>query len=162
MKILRLALCAVIVFTILMASIYCDSVADNNSNTYRISFTNGVKFDSKLMKDDLNAISNWVKQVRFTVETSDDVFTIGYRVGDDGFDYDRMTEDIELTLGDLNHYLESDEECKTNDSLTLQDLCLYDADIFLDDADAYTKTLDIISKLSGIDGIKQNGAITDE
>ena len=147
-------LCISILFTALVAPSYAinnyDSLYSSSETSYCIEFDDGINFYSPAVKSNLEAISQELKEVVFSIDAGDDIFTIGYYLGDDPFSMTKISQELEKTLDNIRDDIITDERLSSNNQVSADNMEL--EYVVIDTTDSISK---IISKLSGATSANQ-------
>ncbi len=157
-RILYVVLCLILLAVAFSIPSYCNESNSSirESVKYRIQFSEGISFDSQCMKSNLMTLENNIDQVLFTVDAGEDVFTIGYHVGERGFDYATMYDDIENAVKELNNDILHDERLKSNRAVSVNDLNMsYAETTGLDSHAIFNNGVDNIPALSCVDKVTE-------
>ena len=93
-------------------------------NSYRIDFQNDILFNSPTMRSNLSTISESLDEVVFTVDAGDDTFTVGYYLGDEIYSLEKIMQQIEITVDEINSDVKTEARVSSNNHILLSDLQL--------------------------------------
>ncbi len=119
-------LCITILFSALVAPSYAinnnDALYSNNETSYCIEFNDGINLYSPAVESNLESISQELKEVVFSVDAGDDVFTIGYYLGDEPFSMAKITQELEKTLDNIRDDIITDERLSSNNQVNAENM----------------------------------------
>lgn len=101
-----------------------DSPKTSRENSYRIDFQNDILFDSPTMRSNLSTISESLDEIVFTVDAGDDTFTVGYYLGDEIYSLEKIMQQIEATVDEINSDIKNETRVSSNNHILLSDLQL--------------------------------------
>lgn len=101
-----------------------DSPKASRENSYRIDFQNDILFNSPTMRSNLSTISESLDEVVFTVDAGDDTFTVGYNLGDEIYSLEKIMQQIEITVDEINSDVKTEARVSSNNHILLSDLQL--------------------------------------
>ena len=101
-----------------------DSPKASRENSYRIDFQNDILFNSPTMRSNLSTISESLDEVVFTVDAGDDTFTVGYYLGDEIYSLEKIMQQIEITVDEINSDVKTEARVSSNNHILLSDLQL--------------------------------------
>lgn len=93
----------------------------------------------------MESISQDLKEVAFTIDAGDDIFTIGYSLGDEPFSLTKITQALEKTLDNIRDDIITDERLSSNNQVSAENMEL--EYVVIKTADSVSK---ITSKLSNV------------
>lgn len=67
-----------------------------------VSIIMQILFNSPTMRSNLSTISESLDEVVFTVDAGDDTFTVGYYLGDEIYSLEKIMQQIEITVDEIN------------------------------------------------------------
>lgn len=122
-----------------------DNTKASKEDSYRIDFQKDIQFNSSTMSNNLNIVSKSLDEIVFTVDAGDDTFTVGYYLGDEIYSLEKVIQQIETTVDEINYDIENETRVSSNNHISLSDLQL--KYIVVDTAEPIS---DIESTLSGV------------
>ena len=98
-----------------------------------------------MMRNSLNRVSESLDEIVFTVDAGDDTFTVGYYLGDEIYSLEKVIQEIETTVDEIDYDIKNETRVSANNHISLSDLQL--EYIVVDTAEPIS---DIESTLSGV------------
>ena len=83
-----------------------------------------ILFNSPTMRSNLSTISESLDEVVFTVDAGDDTFTVGYYLGDEIYSLEKIMQQIEITVDEINSDVKTEARVSSNNHILLSDLQL--------------------------------------
>lgn len=101
-----------------------DNTKASKEESYRIDFQNDILFNSTTMRSNLNIVSENLDEIVFTVDAGDDTFTVGYYLGDETYSLEKIMQQIETTVDEINSDIKNEARVSSNNHISLSDLQL--------------------------------------
>ena len=101
-----------------------DNAKASKEDSYRIDFQNDILFNSSTMRSNLNKVSENLDEIVFSVDAGDDTFTVGYYLGDEIYSLEKLIQQIETTVDEINTDIKNEARVSSNNHISPSDLQL--------------------------------------
>ena len=127
------------------------------SDSYRISFQKDIMFNSPNLLDIVYTVSDNLDEIVFSIDAGDDIFTVGYYLGDEEFSWEKITKAIGKAVGELEYDIINDDRISKNNTVSLENFYLNYIVVNSD-----TSISNMVSTLSGVISYKRIGRVLTE
>lgn len=154
-RVLSLIIALFMVFPFATSSFAINFPIANNtevdSDIYRIEFSEGIKFGSFMAQRNLQIVAEDLVEVVCTVDAGEDIFTVGYYLGDESFPLTTVAQEIEKAIAQTNSDIATDERLSSNNNLDFSNLELR----YVEVRNTERSVSRTVSQLSGVETSRQ-------